>query len=216
MAVVAQKQAPAVYSGSLFTATGPPFNGGPFNSTTVTEATTGSATFTFADRDNGTFAWSANGHAQTKQITRQVFASAVPTCTFGGAPDLARAANHQGLWWTYPANSEPGWGMYVTHQGDTLFVTWYTYALDGRPMWLIALARPTAANVYAGPISTVTGPPFGAVPFDPAQVVETIVGHAQLTFVDGNRVTFSYTVGDVAQTKQITRQVFAAPGTICD
>jgi hypothetical protein len=62
----------------------------------------------------------------------------------------------------------------------------------------------------------VTGPPFGAVPFDPAQVVETIVGHAQLTFVDGNRVTFSYTVGDVAQTKQITRQVFAAPGTICD
>jgi hypothetical protein len=145
-----------------------------------------------------------------------VFASAVPTCTFGGVTDLARATNHQGLWWNYPANSESGWGMYITHQGDTLFVTWYTYGLDGRPMWLIALARPTAANVYAGPISTVTGPPFGALPFDPAQVVETIVGYAQLTFVDGNKVTFSYTVGDIAQTKQITRQVFAAPGTVCE
>jgi len=53
-----------------------------------------------------------HGHAQTKRITRQVFASAVPTCTFGGVTDLARATNHQGLWWNYPANSESGWGMW--------------------------------------------------------------------------------------------------------
>jgi predicted Zn-dependent protease len=216
MALEATKQAPDVYAGSLFTATGPPFDGGPFNSTTVTETTVGAATLSFADDDNGTFAWSTDGHAQTKPITRQIFASPAPPCTFGASTDLASATNYQGLWWNAPAHSEPGWGMYVTHQGDTLFVTWYSYGSDGRPLWLIALARPIAADTYAGPIWTVSGPPFSAAPFDPARVVETVVGGAQLEFADGNNAMFSYTVGEVAQTKQITRQVFAAPGTICE
>ena len=36
-----------------------------------------------------------------------------------------------------------------------------------------------------------------------------------LTFADGNHATFAYTVNAVSQVKQITRQIFSAPGTVC-
>jgi hypothetical protein len=34
-------------------------------------------------------------------------------------------------------------------------------------------------------------------------------------FVNGNAATMSYTVDGLTRAKQITRQVFAAPGTVC-
>ena len=80
---------------------------------------------------------------------------------------------------------------------------------------LIAELRRTTGNAYAGPVSTVTGPPFNAVPWDRTRVVETVVGAATVTFADGNNATFAYTVSGTAQTKPITRQVFSPPGTIC-
>ena len=40
-------------------------------------------------------------------------------------------------------------------------------------------------------------------------------GTVTLTFRDGNFATFDYIVDGVAQTKQITRDVFAPPGTTC-
>jgi hypothetical protein len=65
----------------------------------------------------------------------------------------------------------------------------------------------------------VTGPPFNAVPFppggSPGGAIEAQVGTATATFANGNSATFSYTVSGVAQAKQITRQVFAPPGTVC-
>jgi len=61
----------------------------------------------------------------------------------------------------------------------------------------------------------VRGPPFNAVPFEFSQVVGTVVGTVTLTFADGNNATFAYNVDGVEQSKPITRQVFAAPGTVC-
>lgn len=34
-----------------------------------------------------------------------------------------------------PAGAESGWGVNFTHQGDTIFATWFTYD-DGTPLWL--------------------------------------------------------------------------------
>src|SRR6185369_7250018 len=85
----------------------------------------------------------------------------------------------------------------------------------GKPWWLAFVANKTAPGVYTGDIFATTGPAFNAVPFDPATVVETTNGVVTLTFTDGNNATFAYTVNGVTQTKQIARQVFAAPGTVC-
>jgi hypothetical protein len=202
------------FSGSVFTTTGPPF-GGPFDPAQVVETVVGSMTVTFGDASTGTFAWTVDGVAQTKAITRQVFASPVPTCRWGGAQHLAPATNYQDLWWASPPGSEAGWGINFTHQGDAIFATWFTYDAAGEPRWLIALVDRTAGSVYSGPVWSVTGPAYTSSPFDPARVRETVVGAMTLAFADGNNATMSYTVDGITGAKQITRQVFAARGTVC-
>jgi hypothetical protein len=82
-------------------------------------------------------------------------------------------------------------------------------------MWLVATMLNTAPATYAGTLYRTTGPAFNAMPFNPASVVATSVGTATLTFADGNTASFSYTVNGVSQTKPITREVFAPPGTVC-
>jgi subtilisin family serine protease len=221
LGAVANRTSPGVYAGDLFMTTGPAFNAVPWEPSKVADTTVGRATLTFADSTNATFAYTVNlpgagpgAVVQTKTITRQEFGPP-PTCIWGAQPDLATATNFQDLWWKSPANSESGWGINFTHQGDTIFATWFTYGFDGKPLWLGAVANRTSPGVYAGDLFTTTGPAFNAVPWEPSKVADTTVGRATLTFTDGNSATFDYTVNGASQTKPITRQVFAPPGTVC-
>src|SRR4051812_12846799 len=52
--------------------------------------------------------------------------------------------SYQGLWWNAPAGSESGWGVNITHQGSTVFATWFTYAADGKGIWLVMPSMPGA------------------------------------------------------------------------
>jgi serine protease len=214
--LLADKVAPGVYSGPVSTVTGPPFNAAPFPPSAVLETVVGTATLTFVGGDHATFAYTVNGVSQTKTITRQLFAEPVPTCVWGTHPDLAAAASYQGLWWNDPPGSEAGWGINFSHQGEVLVATWFSYDAQGKPWWLIGVANRTASGAYIGELSSVTGPPFNSVPFDPAMVFETVVGAFTVNFIDGNHASFAYNVNGVAQTKQITRQLFAPPAaTVC-
>ena len=204
----------STYSGTLFQTRGPAFNAVPFNPALVVATPVGNATLTFTGADSGSFAYTVNGVSQTKAITRQAFGP-MPRCTFGMQPNLALATNYQDLWWTAPAGSEAGWGINFAHQGDTIFATWFTYGLDGKPLWLAATAPLSAPRTYAGTLYETRGPAFDAVPFDPALVTMTAVGTATLTFANGNSATFAYTVDGNSQAKQITREIFVAPGTLC-
>jgi serine protease len=202
------------FSGPLLTVTGPAFDAVPFDPAQVVGTPVGTGTLTFSDANNGTFAYTVNGISQTKNITREVFGP-VPTCTFSASNNLAAATNYQDLWWKKPAASESGWGINLTHQGDTIFATWFTYDHDHTPMWLVVTATKTGPGIYSGDLFRTTGPPFSAVPFNPMAVVGTKVGTASFTFSDGNNAAFAYTVNGVSQTKPITREVFRAPGTVC-
>ena len=202
------------FSGTLVTVTGPAFDAVPFDPSQVVGTPVGTGTLTFVDANNGSFVYTVNGISQTKAITRQVF-GLLPTCTFSAQNNLATATNYQDLWWKAPAASESGWGINFTHQGDTIFATWFTYDHDHTPMWLVVTANKTAPGTYSGTLLRTTGPAFNAVPFNPAAVVGTNVGTATLTFTSGNTATFAYTVNGVSQTKAITREVFRSPGTVC-
>jgi len=202
------------YTGTLSQCSGPAFDSVPFNPSFVRCAAAGTGVLIFTDNDNATFTYTIGGASQSKKITRQVFGPP-PTCTFGLLSDLTQAYNYQDLWWAAPAGSESGWGIFLTHQGDTIFATWFTYGADRSPLWLVATASKTASGTYAGTLYQTSGPPFNAVPFDPARVAATAVGSASFTFADGNNGTFAYTVNGEAQSKAITRQVFVAPGTVC-
>jgi hypothetical protein len=139
----------------------------------------------------------------------------VPTCIYGAQSNLALATNYQDLWWAAPAGAESGWGVNLTHQGDIIFATWFTYDIDGTPLWLSATVNKTPAGVYSGTLYRTTGPAFNAVPFLPANVGLTAVGPLTLTFANGNNATFAYTVNGVTQSKSIVRQVFGTLGTVC-
>ena len=116
---------------------------------------------------------------------------------------------------------ESGWGINLNHEGDTIFATWFTYDLDGTPIWLVVTAPKTDQGKYSGDLYRTTGPAFNAMPFNPLNVIATKVGTATFTFADGNDATFHYTVqfaqlpGPVDQSKSIVREIFAAPGTAC-
>jgi len=208
-----------VYVGTLYQTHGPPFNAVPFDPHAVTHTPVGTGTLAFTDANNGTFTYTVNGTTQTKTITRQVF-GAQPTCVWGALSNLAAARNYQDLWWNAPAASESGWGVNFSHQGSTIFLTWFTYDLSGSPLWLVAtLTQTTNPALFTGTLIRTSGPRFDA--FDSSKVVNEAVGSATLTFADGNNATFAYTVmiaplpGPVSQTKTITREIFAAPGTAC-
>jgi len=214
LAMTANKVSANVFSGTFFQSRGPSFASVPFVPSQVVATAVGTGTLTFTDTNNGSFSYTVNGISQTKTITREVFGS-VPVCTFGLQADLSSAGNFQDLWWSAPAGSEAGWGINLIEQGNVIFATWFTYDTDGSPLWLAGTATNTGAGVYAGTLYRATGPAFNAVPFSPAAVRSTAVGSITLTFSDGDRAQFDYSVDGVVQRKSITREVLRTPGTVC-
>jgi YVTN family beta-propeller protein len=201
------------FSGPLYRTTGPAFNA-PFDPAKVSRTQVGTATFTFSDANNGVMSAIVNGASVTKQIARQAFALPVPTCEAGG-PQGALPV-FQDLWWKSPAGSESGWGVNIAHQGDILFVTWFTYGSDGRGMWLVGSNISKTGNAtYSGTLFRSIGPSFEAVPWDPAKVKLAAAGQVSFTFSDADNGTMTYTVDGISGSKAITRQVYAMPPTIC-
>ena len=213
LSMTAVKTSSGVYTGDLYQTRGPAFNAVPFLPADVTATKVGTGTLTFSSVSDGTFAYVVNGIAQTKPITREVF-GALPSCT-AAPPDLAAAINYQDLWWAAPGGAESGWGVNFTQQGDIIFATWFTYDLDGTPMWLSATVTKTSPGTFTGLLYRTTGPAFNAVPFLPASVSALAVGTLTLTFANGNSGTFAYVVNGVTQSKPIARQLFSATGTVC-
>ena len=205
------KTGEGAYTGALYRTTGPAFNAIPWNQLQVVPTQVGTATFTFGDVDHGTFAYTVNAVTQSNPIVREVFAT-VPTCVT--AQTFAASSNYSDLWWHAPANSESGWGINVTHQGDILFATWFTYDATGKGLWLVMPNGPkTGPGSYSGALYRTTGPAFNAIPWDQTQVVVTQVGTATFSFTDASNGTFTYSVNNISQSKAITREVFV-PGVV--
>ena len=176
----------------------------------------GSGTLTFANADNGTFAYTVNGVTQSKPITRQVFGP-LPTCRFGMQADLAAAKQLSGP----VVECAGGIGIRLGPEHSRIKAT--RCSSPGSPTTSTARRcgcprrrKKPVATAYAGTLYRTSGPPFSATPWNPAAVTITPVGTVTLTFADGNHATFAYTVDAVSQTKQITRQVFRTPGTVCN
>jgi hypothetical protein len=218
LSMTAERSGANTFTGTLYRTTGPAYSAMPFDPAQVQRIPVGGGTLTFIDGNNGGFAYTVNGIPQTKSITRQVFGP-LPTCTFGGQPNLALATNYQDLWYATPAASESGWGVNLTHQGDTIFATWFTYDVDGTPMWLSATLGKVGGGAYTGALIRTSGPAFNAVPFNPNAVTRSVAGTATIAFANGNAASFTYEVNErtkvVLQTKAITRQIFRVPGTMC-
>ncbi len=211
----AVKDSSGAYSGAVYRTTGPSFSTLPWKPSQVAVAAVGTASFSFSADNDGTFTFTVNGVTRTKAITRQVYATPVPRCVAGGPPP--DVDNFQGLWWKSPAGSESGWGLNITHQGDTIFATWFTYGDDGKGAWFVmpATARVGTVPTFAGPIYRTSGPAFSSETWDGTQVKVTAVGDATLLFEDAYSGNFRYSIGSVLQAKSIVRQTYSLPTSFC-
>jgi hypothetical protein len=134
----------------------------------------------------------------------------------GSAPPPPASFNVEGLWWNSPAGSESGWGVNITHQGDILFATWFTYGAGGRGQWLVSDAvRRQPTGEFKGRLYRTVGTPLAQVNGTPAQSGASDVGELTLTFTDGQNARLDYVVDGIAQAKSLTRFVFSSPQTLC-
>jgi hypothetical protein len=205
--MVAAKRDDGTYSGEVWETRGPAFNAPTFDPQQVATLRIG---YGWIAHDDAEHVRVDMAEGSGRELVRQQFGP-LPACAFGLAPDLSKLANYTDLWWN-PAES--GWGINVAHEGDTLFAAWYTYNLDGTPLFLVATMQKSGAATYAGDLYRATGPAGTAM-----QAAK--VGTATLAFASGNAGTLGYSAqlpgmtAPAAGTKAITRQVFAAPGAAC-
>ena len=203
------------FTGELYRTTGPAFNAVPFTPITGANLTqVGTMTLSFVDANLAELTYTVNGASVKKTIQRQVFGARPSNCMPVGGT-RATSTNYQDLWWNA---AESGWGLNVTHQGNTLFATLFTYDASGRDLWLVMSAGQRQADgSYLGDLYRTAGPAFNAVPFTPIGVSDlTTVGTMRLRFTDGERGELTYTYNGATVTKQITRQVFGSPAFACN
>ncbi len=201
------------YAGEVYRTTGPSL-GTPFDPAKVSTSAVGTASVSLLDADRAVFSATVFGKQVDKDITRQVYAAPMPVCAVGASPGAQ--ANYQDMWWASPAGSQSGWGVNLAHEGDILFLTWFTYGPDGKALWLVGsnVAR-TGNNTYSGTLYRTWGPPYGAQPWNRSLVSMMPVGSVTVAFSDAANGTFSYTAMGVSGSVQITRQVFSSPATAC-
>jgi hypothetical protein len=198
------------FTGDLYRTTGPAFNANPFSPSAVNVTKVGAMTVSFIDVNGGTLKYTVNGVEVTKAIQRQVFGARAAAC-FPSTASRTSATNFQDLWWN---TAESGWGINVTHQGDTLFATLFTYDASGKTLWLVMSAgQKQADGSYLGDLFQTAGPAFNTEPF--AGVTAATVGTMRLAFSDGENGTLTYTYNGVTVTKAITRQLFSSPVPAC-
>jgi hypothetical protein len=114
------------------------------------------------------------------------------------------------LWWN---SGEGGWGVNVSHQDDTLFLTFFVYGPNNAPTWYSAsdvryVTSPPEAVQYTGKLYQTTGPYLGAANFDPRNVAYAEVGTVTFTVQAPNLAVLSYTVNGVTVNKALQRYTF--------
>lgn len=202
------------FTGDLYRTTGPVFNANPFTPIGPQNLTrVGSMRLAFTSAGNGILEYDVNGARVVKAIQKQVFGARAANCV-PATGSRASATNYQDLWWN---SAESGWGLSLTHQGDIIFGVLFTYAADGRGLWLVMSGGTRQADgSYLGDLYQVTGPAFNANPFTPIGPQNlTRVGSMRLRFSTGEAGTLEYNVGNATVTKAITRQVFGSPLPTC-
>lgn len=207
------RQADGSYLGEVFRFEGTPFN--LINNAPAYQpgVSVGSSRYTVLDDSRLRFDYTIDGISQSKTIQRTA-PGALPVCRFT-AESRSSASNHTDIWWN-PA--EPGWGIYLTEAGGQIFLTWYTYANDGKPMWVTGLLARGNNGTYTGTLNRPNaGTPFSQINGPATAFPVPEVGSATLNFSDGETGVFNYTLDGVSQQKSIIRVQYSGPErSVCE
>lgn len=211
----ATRQADGRYVGPIDTFDGQPFN--QINNAQAWTATSrlGEARLQLQPDGKLDFGYTVNGITQSKRLEKLAFVADPPTCAFTTG-SRASATNYTDVWWK---NNESGWGLSMIHQGNSIFIAWYTYGANGKPQWITGLAARQANGSFAGELNRpAAGTPFNQINGPATSFPLPVVGNFTLTFADGENATFAYTLDGISQSKAVSRFVYVpadAPVTLC-
>lgn len=136
---------------------------------------------------------------------RSLLRAAVVLLSFVGTAIADSGMQHHTAVWFEPARPGEGWVVEVLP--DTrVAVTWYTYDLDGRPLWLFGVEaedRETGFNHHRIELFRPSGGGFSD--FDPDSVSFDSVGFAELSFTGCQSAVFTYDVFGESDSYQLQR-----------
>ncbi len=182
------------YSGQLYSTSGQS-NGAAFAPGKVEVTAVGTADLHFTDVDHMSLSYTYQGSTGVKQLGRYVFDSSGD----------ASGVNRSDMWWT-PA--EPGSGLNITHQFQTIFAAWNTYDAGGKPAWYVLPGGSwLGPNTYSGTLYRTVSTPSGTA-LTQGAVSLMAAGSAMLIFTDADNAELRYEVDGLAGSKAITRQRF--------
>ena len=123
--------------------------------------------------------------------------------------DKVDSVNYTDLWGNV---AEPGWGINIAHDGNTVFASLFTYDASGNPLWLaMSNGVRQADGSFAGNLERYSGAAFNA-PWRAATA--SVVGTMRIAFANSTSGTLTYTYDGATVTKPIARNVFAET-TVC-
>ena len=191
-----RRQGDGTFSGALYRTSGP------LASAVANAQAAGTFTFAPASRDSATLSYVIDGATRMAPVTRQVF-TADRTCGWSAtrSQKAARDANFTSLW--YEA-AQPGWGVALSHRGDTIFGVLFSYDAQNKASWsAMSSGRRQADGSFAGTLYRIS-----------ANGVLT-VGDMSLAFTNANEGVLKYLADGVPVTRAIGRQVFAPLASDC-
>jgi hypothetical protein len=203
------RQADGTFAGPLYRVSGPPLDRSPWTGA-INVSQVGGMTMRFTSENQGLLSYTMGSVSVLKAIEKQIFGVA-PICVESTA-SRESATNYQDLWWN---SQESGWGINLTHQGNIIFATLFTYDASGNDLWLVASnlsSQPDGS--YSGPLYTTSGPIFNSS-WNPAMVMVSQVGNMTVRFSSGEAGTLNYTYNGSVVTKSIQRQVFGVSVPLC-
>ena len=215
MISAATRQADGRYVGAVNS-----FDGVPFSQIANAQANTstharGEARISLDADGKLVFDYTLDNISQVRRLERAALVANPPTCTFVTGSRVS-ASNYTDVWWR---QSESGWGISIIHQGDLIFIAWYTYGADGKAMWVTGLATRQADGSFSGELNRpASGTPFNMINGPATSFPVPTVGSFTLSFSDGETGSFSYTLDGSTQSKAITRLVFVGettPVSVC-
>ncbi len=106
----------------------------------------------------------------------------------------------------YYVPTESGWGVQLVQRGSVIFATMFVFGPDGATTWYVATLNFVSGSTWTGDLYTGTGPYFGTVPFNPANVVARKAGTMTWAAQTLGTGTLSYVADGVAVTKNVIRE----------
>jgi hypothetical protein len=106
----------------------------------------------------------------------------------------------------YYIPAESGWGVQLVQRGSVIFATLFVFDAGGATTWYVATMNFVSGSTWTGDLYTGTGPYFGTVPFNPANVIARKAGTMTWVAQTLGAGTLSYVADGVAVTKNVVRQ----------